>query len=454
MKIKAIRMDAGFLAKAAKGLKDFSCKGKSDAVVVSCSGKVNEMLSHIIEKQLVKKEDITADLAEVVKYYTSVAKTLLTGKTLTAYTAEVKKTAEALHQTLAEGALFKMSDKSLDDYALANGSFLSAKLVYEYIAGAQLVDGRDIVVSDAEFGDAVINWEATAAKVKKAFAGKKGTVIVSGGFATTPDGYTTSLGCGGADLTATTLGAVLKCECVEFYGYADGICDADASIIPNAKSLKSVTYEEAAQLSYGDCGSSVYPPAIWPAVVENIPLVVKNILNPDFQGTHIDSIGDKKDKGAIRGIRNISSLDLITVYGNGLSGRIGTASRLFGLLSENEINIVFISQSSSEYSICFAVSSSDGRKAVKAIEDAQKNKKFLSVSNSVIVKKNISIVSVCGNRMRNVPGISGKVFSVLGDAGVNIIASAQGGEELNISFATDSKDVKKCVKTLYAAFLG
>lgn len=446
--INALKINADYLAKSLEGISKMINEKGNSILVVSSSEKENSLLVNVIDKQLRLKEDCTSEIQAVKQYYYTSAKQILDKKKLDMFASEMETTISSLQQTLIEGSLFRMNDKSLEDYALANGAMLSSKMVYYYLSGALFVDGRNIIVSDDSYGNAVINWDATSEKVKGAFSSVKGLAIVSGGFGKTKDGYTTSLGKGGADLTATTIGAILKSESIVFYSFADGIYNADPSIIRDAKSLASLTYEEAAQLSFSEKGA-IYPPAIWPAVKEGIPIIVKNALNLEFKGTYISASDDASDKKAIKGISCISDVELITVYGNGLLGQIGTSSRLFGLLAENDINILFISQSSSEYSISFAVSSSDGAKAVEVISKARKNKRFLSLEETVFVKKNVGIVSVCGNKMRNVPGISGKVYTLLGEAGVNIIAAAQGGEELNISVVVKGKELEKGVRGIY-----
>lgn len=454
MKINAIRIDADYLVKALNNLGVLVRAQEPSLVLVMQSCKVNKLVENLIYKQLILKEESSKDIQELIGYYSGAAKVVLSDATqIKSYLDLVEHTITALSQTLLEGSLFKMDTRSLVDYALANAGALSARLVASFLNATTFIDGRELIVSDDNFGDAVINWADTTTKVSAAFAIVQRTVVVSAGFGMTPQGYTTSLGRGGFDLFTTTLGSILKCEEINIYTYQNGIYNADPAIVSEATSLETITYQEAAQLSFTG-NSAIYPPAIWPAVKVNIPIVIKNILDPSFKGTYISHKENAQDANAISGITHICGLNLITVYGNGLLGQIGTSSKLFGLLSENGINIMFISQSSSEYSISFAVAEEDGKKAVDAISKARKNKQFLTLDESVYVKKNVSIVSVCGNKMRNVPGISGKLFSVLGNAKVNIIATAQGGEELNISIVIDQKDVKKAVEGIFAAFLG
>ncbi len=453
MKIHAIRINSACLHKSLANLKEFLSKEDPAVLVVMSSEKANSLFVNLIHKHLVIKEEASAETQELIGYYSGLGKGVLGDSPQSrAYVAQVEETIGALVQTLIEGSLFKMDTRSLEDYALANGAALSARLVQYYLHAARFIDGRDLVVSDDNFGDAVINWTETRTRVQTALEDVKGCTVVSAGFGKTKQGYTTSLGKGGFDLFTTTIGSIVPCDEVIIYTYVNGIYNADPALVDQAVNLESITYEEAAQLSFTANGA-IYPPAIWPAVKANIPIVVKSVLEPGLKGTYISAGEDKLDHRLIKGITNLSGLDLITVYGNGLLGQIGTSSKLFGLLSENGINIMFISQSSSEYSISFAVDGKDGKKAVEAISKARKNKQFLSLDETVFVKKNVGIVSVCGNKMRNVPGVSGKLFSVLGAAGVNIIAAAQGGEELNISVVVAEKDIARSVNAIFEAFL-
>ncbi len=402
----------------------------SSIIIVPIDTDLSNLLNRFVNNWISKKGDSIEDKNEIVSYFINYSKNLLDNGQLSKFIEDVNMTMDSLYHTLIEGTVFRVDNQFVIDYIFAKGALLSAKLLNYCLPDSYLVDGKDLIVTDDAFGDALILWEESGIRIKSLLS-YEGNIVVSGGYGKTKDGYATSLGRGGKDLTATIIGSVLNSETIEFYTTFNGI-----------QGIKRLTYEEAAQLSFSDDGI-IYPPAIWPAVKKNIPIIIYNINNPTFAGTYISSNIDLEEKTAIKGISVVNNVCLITVYGNGLLGKIGTASKLFGIMAEAGVNIMFISQSSSEYSISFAISEYDSASAIRLISGTISNKHFLSFNEAVIVNKDVSIMSVCGNKMKNVPGVSGKVFTILGDSGINIIASAQGGEELNISFVIDSNNVEK-----------
>ena len=228
---------------------------------------------------------------------------------------------------------------------------------------------------------------------------------------------------------ASLIASALNASHIEFYVEGDGI-----------EGISEMTYDEAAHY----CASKKAPftsASLWPAKNAGIPIIVHSISNPSFGGTRISS--QSAAGHLVSGCITDAGLDLVTVYGTGLLGNVGVSSSIFSSLARAGVNIRFISQTSSEYSISFAVASQDSAKVSEVLGKLASDNPLLSLDDVMIVNNKVGIITIFGSRMKNIPGISGKVFSLLGDAGINVIASAQGGEELSISIVIDAADIEK-----------
>ena len=241
---------------------------------------------------------------------------------------------------------------------------------------------------------------------------------------------------------------------IEFYeAYTDvnGMMTADPRIEPKAITLSALTYSEAAELS--NFGAKVlYPPAVWPATKNKIPILIKNTFEPENPGTLINREGNVENTLPVTGITHVGGISLITVFGNGLMGQVGTSYRLFGAIADQGINIVFIAQASSEYSISFAVKDEDGQKALDVIRKNLEADEIHGSYIDVAIEKEMAIIAVVGNRMRMTPGISARIFTALGNSNVNVVATAQGGSELNVSVIVKNADVERGVQELHKEF--
>ncbi|MCL2320243.1 MAG: bifunctional aspartate kinase/homoserine dehydrogenase I, partial [Treponema sp.] len=265
-----------------------------------------------------------------------------------------------------------------------------------------------------------------------------------------PDGSTTTLGRGGSDLSAAVFAAALDAEDLEIWTDVDGILTADPRQVKNAFPIESISYEEAMELSHFGA-KVIYPPTIRPALDRGIPIRIKNTFNPRCKGTLVVK---ETDSGPypIRGISSMSPVALIRLQGAAMVGVAGFSSRLFGALARRKISVILITQSSSEYSICFAVLPPD----VPAAEEAIKEEFYREISGELIdppiTEDNLSIIAVVGSRMKSASGISGKVFHALGRNGINVIAIAQGSSEINISAVISRQDEAKALNAIHEAF--
>jgi aspartate-semialdehyde dehydrogenase len=340
------------------------------------------------------------------------------------------------------------------DAVLSCGERLSAQLVAAALrrngTPAEFCDARRLIATNKDFGNARVDMETTTTQVGEFFSSREMTQVVTGFIAADEKGETTTLGRGGSDYTAALLGAALGADCVEIWTDVDGVMSADPRLVANAFSLPALSYEELMELSHFGA-KVVYPPTLHPARIRSIPIIIRNTFNPGFQGTRVM----EKVHGNGHQVRGISSVDevaLLRLEGDGMVGIPGIAQRLFGVLARKSISIILISQASSEHSICFAVDPNSVDEARRQVDSEFELERGAGLIDPVVVETGLSVIAVVGEAMCRIPGIAGKVFSVLGKHGVNVRAIAQGSSELNISLVVARRDQASAVTAIHDAF--
>lgn len=347
----------------------------------------------------------------------------------------------------------ELSKRSLD-LIMSFGERLSAHIVTEYAVQsglqAQFLDARELVVTDDNFGSAKVDFEVTLKNISDYYKKQKGMKIITGFIASTEQGATTTLGRGGSDLTASIFGAALGADEIQIWTDVDGVMTADPEKVQDALSLDSLTYEEAMELSH--FGANVlHPPAIQPALEKNITIRILNTFNTDFKGTILTKRLRSSDH-LIKGISSIEDIALLRIQGSGMIGVPGIASRLFSALAKGRINVILISQASSEHSICVAVDPTIVNDAKKLIESEFTLEIDAHLIDNVIIERGLSIIAIVGENMQKTSGISGRLFSALGENGINVVAIAQGSSELNISVVVSKNDEIKSLNAIHEAF--
>ncbi len=331
---------------------------------------------------------------------------------------------------------------------------MSAYTINEILADRAMdsifVDSRTIVFTDDEFGKARIRYEETNRNIKSLIKDNHDIYVVTGFIGSTKNEETTTIGRGGSDFTASIFGAALEVEEIEIWTDVNGVLTADPGKVSNAFSIRKLSYEEAMELSHFGA-KVIYPPTMQPALDKEISIRVMNTLNANFAGTVISN-----DSGInsyiIKGLSTIDDVCLLQIQGSGMIGVAGIAQRIFNALAQKEINIILISQASSEHSICFAVMPEHALPAKKAVEHELRFELREKQVNEISIEKDLAILAVVGENMRQKTGIAGKVFNALGKNGVNIVAIAQGSSEFNISMVISRNDEVKAVNVLHDAF--
>jgi aspartokinase/homoserine dehydrogenase 1 len=280
--------------------------------------------------------------------------------------------------------------------------------------------------------------------------GENPIAVITGFIASDSNGVTTTLGRNGSDYTASLVGSALEVDVIEIWTDVDGVYSADPRYVDHATVLDGVTYREAMELSYFGA-EVIHPYTMIPAIETGTPLVIRNTMNPAAPGTVISSASSSRDS-LITGIASIESVALLNVEGSGMVGISGIAGRIFGVLAAARINIIMISQASSEHSICFIVRDEQAEPAVRALQSDLELEIHQKKIEEIQVQRDLEIVAVIGANMRGRPGISGRVFSSLGDAEVNVLAIAQGSTEMNISFVVHRDDRRRTLNAVHSAF--
>ena len=347
-----------------------------------------------------------------------------------------------------------LSDKSFAKI-VGTGEILSSFIISEAMKfnglNAILKDSRTLIKTNSNFTNAVVDFKSTYKNIEDFFAKDNHDIIVLPGFISSDTrNETTTLGRGGSDYTAAIYANALNAEVLEIWTDVSGMFTANPKLVSQAKPIKEISYQEAMELSHFGA-KVIFPPTILPALEKEIPIIIKNTWIPDDEGTLIHK-GKSIKKSAVKGISHIDDIALLTLEGNGMVGIPGISKRLFEALALNNINVKFITQASSEHSICLAIDLEEAKNAKEAIDKQFEFEIFQNKIEPLIIENNLSIIALVGDNMKSHQGISGKMFSELGNNNVNIRAIAQGSTEKNISAVIAKKDVKKALNSLHSVF--
>ncbi|MDZ7690617.1 MAG: bifunctional aspartate kinase/homoserine dehydrogenase I [Balneolaceae bacterium] len=426
------------------------------AVVVSAFGGITDTLEDAVVKASRGDESYSAILDKIEKRHNTVIKQLLSIQNQSRTLAQFKMMFNELDDVLHGVSLTRELTDRTRDFVLGFGERFSAFIISQFLADQQLnaeyLDAREIIKTDKRFGSARVLPEETYQKIREYFGNKpEGSIqLVTGFIASTLEGESTTLGRGGSDYTASLLGAALEAEAIELWTDIEGIMTADPRKVKRYFVIPQLSYEEAMELSHFGA-KVVYPPTMRPAMNVAIPILIKNTFKPEQKGTTI-SAESKSGESSIKGISSIDNVTLLTIRGSGMIGVTGVASRIFSALADASVNIIMITQASSEHTVCFAVLPGQAETAREAIESAFKYELQDGTIDEILVEKELSIVAIVGDDMRHTPGISGRVFQSLGRNGVNVVAIAQGSSERNISVVVERKNETKALNTLHDAF--
>ncbi len=424
-------------------------------VVVSALSGITDDLIELATLAAAGDESYKNRFTVLVKKHDAVIHTLIDESKQADIMATVK---EKYHEltTMLDGVFFikEASLRSLDCIA-SFGEQLSSLIISAAMNSQGLacyfIDSREVIKTDTNFGSANVDISKTYAAIADAVQQSPCNLCVMGGFiGSTPDGITTTLGRGGSDYTASLVGAALDAEVVEIWTDVDGVLTADPRKVPEAFSLKEISYEEAAELAHFGA-KVIHPKTMRPARLKNIPIIIKNTFNPEAVGTKICNY-EVRDNSLVKGISTLSKVSLLQIQSTDGKSISGFASRLFDTLYRESIEILITTQASHEQAISVAIHSAQVEAAQQLIERTFELELQTEQILPVAIQNDLSIIAIVGQQMKGIPGIAGQFFSTLGKQKINIVAIAQGSSELNVSAVIKSEDETKALQCIHNNF--
>ncbi len=420
-------------------------------VVVSAFRGVTDTLKSLSESAASHDPGYRARLEDLINKHIAISNELLSGEKLDSTLSRVREIFNELSETLNGLFLLRELSRFSLDKALSAGERASSTIISAFFEPSVLVDAREFIRTDDNFGNANVDFTVTNPLVRKKILRKNRLIVVPGFIAGTEAGETTTLGRGGSDYTAAIIAAAINADMLEIWTDTDGFMTADPRKVEKAYAIESLTYSEAIELSHFGA-KVIYTPTLRPVYKKMIPVAIKNSYNPGARGTIISSKPSNGSRSPIKGISSIDHIDLITLQGPSMVGVSGISMRLFGSLARKNVSIILITQASSEYSITFAVNPPDSKLAVEAINQEFEREITFRKELKIVLEKDLSIIAIVGEKMKNTPGISAILFRSLGRNGINVIATAQGSSELNISVVIRNDRLRKALNVIHDGF--
>lgn len=369
----------------------------------------------------------------------------------TTLTTEIESLNSHLSTILNGVSILKeLSPRSMD-IIQSFGEKYSSRFLSAIIEGAKLHDSTQLIKTERVGTRHQVIEDLTYHNIMAIKNNLANVNIFPGFISSDTNGESTTLGRGGSDYTAALLAAGFNADVLEIWTDVDGFMSADPRIISRAYKLDHLTYAEAMELSHFGA-KVIYPPTILPVLKKNIPIYIKNTFNPTEVGTLIDGNETPDPKNKIKGISSIRNVSLLTLQCVGMVGVSGMSMRLFGALAKEYINVILISQASSENSITICIETKDAQRAASVI--SAEFAKEIEGGNlaSVSVDNDMAVVAIVGAKMKCNTGVSGMLFNAVGKNGINIYAIAQGASEVNISFVVKEDDLKKTLNSVHDSF--
>ncbi len=430
-------------------------KKEPTVLVVSALGGITDQLLQIGHLAATADETYKSLLTEAENRHLDTVRELLPIQQQSATLSSVKQQFNQLDGICDGVFLLRELSPRTRDRIVSYGELLSSMIVSAKIQSLGIsqiwLDSRELIITNSHHGNASVDFAETEKRIQDYIAQNPGTLYVVPGFiASDSHKNTTTLGRGGSDYTAAIFAAGVKASLLEIWTDVSGMMTADPRLVQNAKPIQCISYQEAMELSHFGA-KIIYPPTIQPVMSKHIPVWIKNTFAPEEHGTLIENESAVTDS-FIRGISSINAISLLSLEGSGMIGIPGFSKRLFEALASESVNVILITQSSSEHSICVGINQSDTVKAKQAIDHAFSYEIESGKVEPLKVETGLSIVALVGEQMKSHPGISGKMFGVLGRNGINVRAIAQGSSEKNISAVLSALDVKKAINVLHEEF--
>jgi aspartokinase/homoserine dehydrogenase 1 len=426
----------------------------SPVVVLSAMSGVTNLLSDMANKAE-KGISFTDDLKDLEERHFHIIKELLAvakqNPVFTKLRILFNELEDILQGVMILGELTPRTRDLILSYGERCSAFMISKIAGQKDDDDLFVSAANLIKTDSNYGQARVNMELSKLLIRDFYQKNNDKIIFTTGFiASNEEGRITTLGRGGSDYTAAIIASALNAEEIEIWTDVNGMMTADPRMVKKAFSLPELSYTEAMELSFFGA-KVIYPPTMIPAFLKKIPIVIRNTFEPEFTGTVIRHDCENSHL-AIKGISSINDISIINVEGSGMVGKAGFSGRLFSLLAREQINIILITQSSSEHSITFAIHPADAEKAQKLIAQEFELELLAKKMEVPVFEHHLSVLAIVGENMKQSPGISGKLFHALGRNGINVRAIAQGSSEYNISVVISKEDLKKGLNAVHDAF--
>ncbi len=425
-------------------------------LVFSALGGITDILLKMFYKAIKKDKSFKTFLNLIEKKHLEPIKKFISLEKQSELISFLKSKINEIEDLLTAISMINEDSDSIQAKVLSYGEILSSHIIHRILLKSnidvELLDAKSLIKTKNLNKKDIVDVELSSKNVLKKISNKKKKIYMMSGFiASDEKNVIKTLGRGGSDYTASLIASFLNSDILEIWTDVNGMYTANPSIVSQAKPIPKLSYQEAMELSH--FGAKVlYPPTIQPLIKKKIPVIIKNTFDNKSPGTIISYDSITEEKNVVKGISHIDNVSLINIEGSGMVGITGFSQKLFNALSSNNINIIMITQASSEHSICIGLIKDDAKKAKKIIEEEFSLEINLNKLNSVSIEKNMVNIAVVGDKMKDHQGISGKLFSSLGANNINIRAIAQGASERNISIIIDKKNIKKALNTIHERF--
>jgi bifunctional aspartokinase / homoserine dehydrogenase 1 len=450
--------NAAAISKTVEVIGQHSANGPVVAIVSAMSGITNTLLATADAAATGDSETVETSRAVLLApHRTALLELLPPGERRRATEASlvtlVDEAARLLYSIFVLRELSPRARDRLVSFGERLSSVVVAAVLTERGVAAEAVPADRLIVTDSKFGSAAPLLDQTRKKTRatlEPYFDRGITPVVTGFFGADTNGITTTLGRGGSDYSASILGNVLDASEIWIWTDVSGVLTADPRLVPSARTLDAISYDEATELAYFGA-KVIHPKTMHPAADAGIPIWIKNTFQPEEPGTKIST--ESADTPVAKAIASISGLAAVTVEGRGQIGVSDVTARIFTSVGLTGANVYMISQASSQHSVTFVVQNHEA----DIVRDALQAEFAGDISSdrvlSILADTDLAIVAVVGAGMRGTPGVAGKVFSTMGDHRINIVTIAQGSSELNISFAIADADVERAVNALHDVFV-
>ncbi len=426
-------------------------KDQQIITVVSALGGVTNTLIELCDLAKIGDSSYKGVLNDLISRHEQIVFSLITPDLRKEALSGMSEVFHELRNTLNGLFLLHEETPRTRDLIMSCGERVSAILLCSALRSRNIdcdtCDTRDIIITDGRYGAAQVDFAETNKRIKARFSDMDKPCICTGFIASSKEGETTTLGRSGSDYTASILGSALDVSEVVIWTDVDGVMTADPIVTPDAFAIPAISYEDAMELSHFGA-KVIFPPTMIPAMKKQIPIHIRNSFFPEQIGTVISNVGTSADYHAT-GMASIDNIALLRMQGSGMVGVRGISARLFDCMARHEINIILITQASSEHSICFAIDATKADAAVAALEETFELEMEAGMIDTIIPEKDTAIIAVVGDKMQHKPGIAAEIFSALGRQKINVKAISQGSSERNISVVIAGKDSKIAINVLH-----